>query len=111
MADTVAGEVLLYVTAPNREAALAIARSLLEGRLIACANVVDGATSLYWWEGRIEQAPEVLLIAKTTSERMPAVITKVKELHAYSCPCVVALPIVAGKPAFLQWIREETKKD
>jgi periplasmic divalent cation tolerance protein len=102
------GEVLLYVTGPDHAAALAIARSLLEERLIACANVIDGATSLYWWEGKIDEAQETVLIAKTTSGHIPDIITRVLKLHPYSCPCVVALPIVAGNPAFLGWIREET---
>lgn len=108
MTESADGEVLIYVTAPDRQAALAIARSLLEDRLIACANVIDGATSLYWWDGAVEEAEEALMIGKTTSRRMPEVIAKIKELHAYSCPCVVALPIVAGNPDFLKWIQSET---
>ncbi len=104
------GEIMLYVTAPDHAAALAIARSLLEDRLIACANVIDGATSLYWWQGRIDEAREAVLIAKTTAGQMPKITARVLELHDYSCPCVVALPIVAGNPAFLQWIRDETAR-
>ncbi|PKU25584.1 divalent-cation tolerance protein CutA [Telmatospirillum siberiense] len=108
MTETDNGEVLLYLTAPDRGTALAIARALLEDRLIACANVIDGASSLYWWEGRIEEAAEALLIGKTTMTLMPSVTRRVKELHPYSCPCVAALPIVAGNPDFLGWIRAET---
>lgn len=108
MSESAEGEVLVYLTAPNRDAALIIARALLEERLIACANVMDGATSLYWWEGKIEEAREAVMIAKTTSQNISEVISKVKELHDYSCPCIVALPIEAGNPDFLQWIKSET---
>jgi periplasmic divalent cation tolerance protein len=99
---------LIYVTAPNRAAALNVARRLVEERLVACANVFDGVTSLYWWEGKIQEDTEAVLVAKTASARVSAVIDKVKEIHDYSCPCVVALPIVAGNPAFLDWIGAET---
>jgi periplasmic divalent cation tolerance protein len=102
------GAMLIYVTAPDRARALGIATALLESRLIACANVIDGATSLYWWDGTINEAQEALLIAKTTATHVTGIIAKVKELHEYSCPCVVALPIRAGNPEFLQWIRTET---
>lgn len=99
---------LIYVTAPNREAALRIARVLVEARMVACANVVDGATSLYWWEGQVQEQAEAILIAKTRSDTVSKVIAKVVEIHDYSCPCVVALPIAAGHSAFLDWITAET---
>jgi periplasmic divalent cation tolerance protein len=108
MSDSADGEVLLYVTSPDRAKALILARSLLEERLIACANVIDGATSLYWWDGKIEEAAEAVMIAKTTSLHVLEVVAKIKKIHDYSCPCVVVIPIVAGNPDFLQWIRTET---
>lgn len=110
MSEDVVGEVLLYATAPNRGAALAIVRSLLEDRLIACANVIDGATSLYRWEGKIEEAGESLIFAKSTSRQVSDIVDRIKELHEYSCPCVIAMPIVAGNADFLQWIGAETKR-
>jgi periplasmic divalent cation tolerance protein len=101
---------LIYVTAPGREAALKLARILVEGRLVACANVLDGARSVYWWEGKVQEANEALMIAKTPSVDVSAVIGKIVEIHDYSCPCVVALPIAEGHPAFLDWIGAETAK-
>ena len=100
---------LIYATAPNRAAALRIAHILVESRLVACANVVDGATSLYWWEGRLQEEQEAILVAKTISANVSAVVDKIKELHDYSCPCVVALDIAQGNPAFLDWITAETR--
>jgi periplasmic divalent cation tolerance protein len=99
---------LVYVTAADHDAALALARALLEARLIACANVIDKATSLYWWEGEIREEREAILVAKTTERLVPAVVEKVVALHDYDCPCVVALPIEQGNPAFLAWVSAET---
>jgi periplasmic divalent cation tolerance protein len=98
---------LIYVTAPSRVAALALAHALVQERLIACANVLDGATSVYRWEGEIQEEREAVLIAKTLSANVSAVTAKILELHDYSCPCVVALPIEGGNPAFLDWITAE----
>lgn len=99
---------LIYVTAANRDKALAIARKLVEERLVACVNVIDGATSLYWWEGAVQEEQEALLLAKTLSSNVSAVTRRVLELHDYSCPCVTALPLTGGNPAFLDWISAET---
>lgn len=99
---------LIYVTAGSRDEAVMLARSLVEARLVACANIIDGATSIYWWEGAVQEEREALLVAKTVSSNTDAVIAKVKELHSYSCPCVVAVPIAAGNPAYLEWIEGET---
>ena len=99
---------LVYITAADRAQALAIGRALVEARLAACANVLPGITSIYRWEGVVRQDDEAALVAKTRSELVEALVAKVRELHTYSCPCVVALPIVAGNPAFLDWIGAET---
>lgn len=99
---------IAYVTAASREDALRIARTLVEERLAACGNVLDGMTSVYRWQGAIETASEAVLVIKTRSELIPRVIERVRELHAYECPCVVSWPIVDGNPDYLQWIVDET---
>ncbi len=99
---------LIYITASSRDEALMLARRLVEERLVACANVLDGATSLYWWEGKVQEEREAVLIAKTRAPLVEAVVARVKELHSYSCPCVVAVPIADGNPAFLAWVDGET---
>ena len=98
----------VYVTAGDRDAALAIGRALVEARLAACANVIDGMESVYRWQGAVEQAQEAVLILKTRSALLDDLIEKVRDLHDYDCPCVVALPIVGGNPAYLEWIFEQT---
>jgi periplasmic divalent cation tolerance protein len=100
---------LLYITVKDKEEARAIAARLLEDRLIACANVIDGIESLYRWEDRLCDSKEALLLAKTTEEKIPAVIDAVKDLHSYKLPCITAFPITAGLPDFLKWVADEVK--
>lgn len=99
---------MIYITAPNRDEAVSLARSLVEARLVACANILDGATSVYWWDGAVREESEAVLICKTRSNLVDAVIARVRDLHSYDCPCVVALPIAGGNPAYLDWVRAET---
>jgi periplasmic divalent cation tolerance protein len=99
---------LVYVTAQDKNQALAIGRMLVEEHLAACINVWDGMTSVYRWEGAVEQGSEAVLIVKTTEPQVPTVIERVKALHSYSCPCVVAWPIGIGNPQYLEWIERET---
>ena len=101
---------LVYITCKDREEARLVGRRLVESRLAACANIIDGMTSLYWWEGRITEDSETVLIAKTRAELVEALISSVKSCHSYEVPCVVALPILAGNPDYLQWLAEETQE-
>lgn len=98
-----------YITAGSREEALAIGRALVEERLAACANILDGMTSIYHWRGAIEEAREAVLIVKTRAALVGPLIERVRALHSYECPCVVALPITDGNPAYLAWIEAETR--
>jgi periplasmic divalent cation tolerance protein len=97
-----------YVTCPDRGQALAIARSLIDERLIACANIFPGMTSLYRWEGEVHEAEEVVLVLKTSMPLVEPVIQRVKVLHSYTCPCVAVLPVTGGNPDYLAWIVAET---
>lgn len=98
----------VYATAGDRAEALRIGRAVVEARLAACANVIDGMRSLYWWQGKLEESGEAVLILKTTDDRLSEVIARVTALHSYDCPCIEALPVVAGNPAFLDWVAQET---
>ena len=100
---------LIYATAASRDEALALGRALVEARLAACANVLPGMSSVYWWEGRVEQADETVLLLKTRAELVEAAMARLRELHSYACPCVIVLPIMAGNPDFLAWIADETQ--
>lgn len=85
-----------------------IARAVVGERLAACANILGGIESVYWWQGKVCDGSEVALILKTTAERQPDLIDRIKELHSYECPCVVCLPIADGNRDFLNWIAAET---
>ncbi len=100
--------VLVYVTAATREEALKIARATVAERLAACANIMGEITSVFRWEGAVEEESEVSVLLKTHGDRVEALTERIRSLHSYECPCVVVLPIAAGNPDFLQWIAEET---
>ena len=97
---------VVLVTAPTTAEAESIARMLLERRLIACANILSGVASLFWWQGKIDRAEEVLLVMKTRQDRLDEVTAAVIEAHSYDVPEVVALPISGGSEAYLRWIDE-----
>ena len=99
-----------YITAGSRDEALALGRALVDERLAACANVIEGMTSVYRWQGAIQEDPEVVLIAKTRRELVDPLTARVRELHSYDVPCVVALPVQGGNAAFLDWIVAETER-
>ena len=99
---------LLYSTFPSEEKAFFAARHLLDSRLVACANIYPGVTSLYRWQGEIQQEAEAVLMAKTRKELVAAAIEAVKNLHSYQLPCIIAYPVKEGFPPFLQWVEEET---
>lgn len=100
---------VVLITAANAEEAVAIARALVGERLAACVNVVPGVTSIYRWEGKLNEDTEVLLIAKTRRALVERVAARVKELHGYSVPETIALPIVAGSEKYLAWLEAETE--
>ncbi len=101
--------VVVLITVPGREPAEALARVLLERRLAACVNICEGVRSLFWWEGRIDEADEVLLIVKAPREGISDLIAAVRRHHPYSVPEVVALPIAAGNPDYLRWVFDSCK--
>ena len=99
----------VYVTAPNVDEASNIGRALVNEHLVACVNIIEGVRSIYRWENNIEDEKEVVLVMKTTENNVDAVTNKIKSMHSYDCPCVVALEITGGNPSFLQWVANETK--
>ncbi len=98
------GWIIVLTTTSSKEEAENIARELLERKLVACVNIIDGVKSLFWWEGRIDEAREALMIIKTRVERINGIIKTIKEKHSYQVPEIIVLPILAGLPEYLQWI-------
>jgi periplasmic divalent cation tolerance protein len=99
----------VYATAADAGEARRIGRAVVEERLAACANVIDGMSSIYWWEGKVQEGREAVLILKTTEERLAELLARVAALHSYECPCIEALPVVAGHSGFLDWVAQETR--
>jgi periplasmic divalent cation tolerance protein len=97
-----------YVTARDADEARLIARTVVGERLAACANLLGGIESVYWWQGKVCEDREVALIMKTSAERKSELIERIMELHTYECPCIVCLPIADGNRDFLEWIAAET---
>ena len=101
--------VVLFITAPSDDVATTLANALVGEGLAACVNRIPGVRSTYRWEGKMEVADEVLLLVKTRSASFEAVRARVLELHPYTVPEIIALPIVAGHAPYLAWIDESTK--
>ena len=97
------------ITCASADEAKRIGATLVEARLAAGVNVIPGMTSLYWWQGRIEEGLETVLIAKTRDTLLDVLTERVKALHSYQCPRVVAFPVHAGNPDYIAWIEAETR--
>ncbi len=98
----------IYVTCPDRDCARTIATHLLEARLIACANIFDGAQSLYHWQGEIAEDSETILIMKAPATSFDAIEAEVTARHPYDVPCILGWPIVEGHAPYLEWLAEQT---
>lgn len=98
----------VYVTCPDEETARRIARELLSRRLVACANLLP-VTSLYRWEGAVEEGREVAMFLKTRAERVEEVAKAVAQLHPYEVPCAVAFQLGEGHPAYYAWVDAQTR--
>jgi periplasmic divalent cation tolerance protein len=95
---------IVLTTASSRDEAKRIAKALVEGRLAACVNLVDGVESIYRWQGEVEEAAEVLLLIKTNVEKIEAVETAVRRLHSYEVPEFLIFEVNGGSAAYLKWL-------
>lgn len=101
-------EAMVYITCRDKAEAEKVGRALIEDRLAACVNIMDGMQSMFRWQGKVDRDRETVLIAKIGAGLVNRLTDRVRSVHSYDCPCVVALPVIGGNPEFLQWIREET---
>lgn len=104
-------EFVVFITVSSNDEAEKIAKTLVDEHLAACVNVLAGLRSFFFWDGKTQQAMELLLIAKTRSQLIENVIQRVRGLHSYTVPEIIAVPIAAGFPAYLEWIRQSTKSN
>ena len=101
--------IVVFITAPSEDDAAVIAHALVEQKLAACVNIVRNIRSIYSWQGKIEDDAEVLMIAKTQQKHFDALSKKVRELHSYDVPEIIALPILKGSDDYLEWIKASTQ--
>jgi periplasmic divalent cation tolerance protein len=96
--------IFVYITCPSLKVATRLAKGAVEKRLAACANILPAMTSVYRWQGTIETAKETVLILKTRQNLFRSLEDQIRSLHPYDCPCIVALPLVAGSSPYLDWL-------
>lgn len=96
----------VYCTTSSCEEAEKIATAVVGEGLAACANILPGMTSIYRWQGRVDRAQEAVLILKTVASSFDPLAARIRALHSYDCPCIIALPIEAGASDYLAWIRQ-----
>jgi periplasmic divalent cation tolerance protein len=111
--DPHAAEVEHYqvsTTTDSPEAAAELARSAVQARVAACGQVVGPIRSVYRWQGKIDNATEWLVLFKTTADRSAALVDHVRSAHTYEVPEIIVTPITGGNPAYLTWVREETRR-
>ena len=104
------GQTVILVTTSTEEEAHRIAEQLVGDRKAACVNIVPSVDSLFRWQGRLDSAQESLMIIKTRASLLPEVVEKVKAIHSYEVPEIIALPIIGGNEDYLRWLDAETKE-
>lgn len=99
----------VLMTAPDPKTAAALGRRMVEERLAACANLVPGVQSVYWWEGEVQEGQEVLMVLKTSVSMVPALVRRAVEMHPYEVPEVLVLPVEYGSESYLEWVLQECR--
>jgi periplasmic divalent cation tolerance protein len=102
-------KIAILITTSNMDEAAKIGRTLVEEKLAACANIVEGIRSIYRWKGEVCDDRECLMVVKTTAANFEAVERRVRELHSYEVPEVIAFPIVKGFKPYLDWVEENSR--
>lgn len=110
MTDSASPLTVLYITTPNKSEAMDIVKVLLQEHLIACANITEKVIAVYRWQGELEEAHESVIIAKTRTLLVKDAIKKIRELHSYETPCILALPVIDALPAYVEWVKAETRQ-
>ena len=104
-----AGEIIVLITASSNDEAVKIGTSLVEEHLAACVNIVPEIRSVFFWEGKARDEQETLLLCKSRQQLLDKLIARVKELHSYTVPEILALPVIGGSPDYLSWLWDTTK--
>lgn len=100
---------IIFITSANRKEADGISRKLVRDKLAACVNIIENIDSLFWWNGKVDTAKEVLLIVKSRKANLKAIYSLVKAIHSYEVPEIIAIPIVGGEKTYLKWLDDSCK--
>lgn len=100
----------VVITAADADTLASLTRTLVEERLCACGHIIAGIRSIYRWEGAIQDDPEARVALHTRTALVPEVVARATALHAYDVPCIIALPVVGGNPAYIEWVLAETRE-
>ena len=100
-------KVIVFSTCASREEGKRIARVLVEERLAACVNVIDGIVSIYQWQGKVHEGDEVMLVVKSRRDLLARLQERLANMHSYEVPEAIAIPVVDGLPAYLEWLERE----
>ena len=96
--------IFTYITCKNHSEAKKIGNALVKERLCACVNIFPEMNSIYWWKGKMEEANETVLVAKTTKSKFKKLSARAKELHSYECPCILQINITDGNKEYMNWL-------
>lgn len=100
---------LVYITVPDGETAHRLGEAVVGEGLAACVNILPGMESIYRWQGQVERSRELVVLAKTRATAFPALRDRIVALHPYEVPCIVAIPVQDGLPAYLDWLAAESR--
>ncbi|TKB93300.1 MAG: divalent-cation tolerance protein CutA [Nitrospira sp.] len=100
--------VVVMVTTASQDEAMKIADHVVQSRLAACVSTIPTVRSTYWWEGKLMNDQESLLLIKTTSEKFSSLEETIRKIHSYKVPEIIAIPVCQGFPPYLEWVRRET---
>jgi len=109
MSDDTSNAIIVFMTASNGEEAARLADMLVGAHLAACVQILPEMESVYRWQGKIERAAEILLLAKTTRSKFDELEREVRALHSYDTPEIIAVPVVAGSARYLEWLRGDKR--
>lgn len=98
--------IVVFITAGNRQEADNIAGVLVGEKLAACVNIVPAVSSVFWWQGKLDNADEFLLVAKSPVSLLEKIVARVKAVHSYTVPEIIAMPVLGGNADYLKWIDE-----
>jgi len=101
--------IVVFITTQDEKQARDISSKLIKDKLAACINIISPLKSIFWWQGKIDSSSEALLIIKTRKSLLNKLIKKVKKLHSYDTPEIIALPIVGGSKEYLRWLNDSTR--